>query len=187
MDILHAGERGSIPHMTYRCCCSEVVCRCRLPRKLAGEHQIRCIATLFGKGRVRQSPHILRCQLRSCGCSDSRSAFGRGHIPARKVPSGSASESTAGALLLSRSQELLRTPGLPSFLFSASAAAFRLPRSWPSSSCPRALSCGSGRRTCPCSHRSGRSHVLPGRAARPRCPSSLRPWVVAAYRCGRAP
>jgi hypothetical protein len=187
MDILHGGERGSIPHMTYRCCCSEVVCRCRLPRKLAGEHQIRCIATLFGKGRVRQSPHILRCQLRSCGCSDSRSAFGRGHIPARKVPSGSASESTAGALLLSRSQELLRTPGLPSFLFSASAAAFKPPRSWPSSSCPRALSCGSGRRTCRGSHRSGQAHARPRAVAGLWCPSSRRRWAAARHRCGRAP
>jgi hypothetical protein len=172
--------------MTYRCCCLEVVCRCRLPRNFAGEHQITRIATLFGKGRVRQSPHILRYQLRSCGCSDGRSAFGWGHIPARKVPSGSASEATVGALLLS-SQELLRTPGLPSFLFSASAAGFRPPRSWPSSSCPRALSCGSGRRSDPYSRRTGGSPARPRPVAGLRCPSSRRRWAAARHRCGIAP
>jgi hypothetical protein len=67
------------------------------------------------------------------------------------------------------------------------APILRPPRSWPSSSCPRAPSCGSGRRTCPGSHRSG-----PRCARRPphalgRCPSNLRPKERVYHRCARSP
>jgi hypothetical protein len=65
-------------------------------------------AKLFGKGRVRQSPHILRHQLRSCESLEGRSAFGVKFR--REGYPGSVSVATVGALLLLVSQETLRTP-----------------------------------------------------------------------------
>jgi hypothetical protein len=85
---------------------------------------------------------------------------------ALKQPAGEEQESSCS----SRS----RTYGHPSsFLFSASSAFFRPPRSWPSS-CLRAPGCGSGRRSDPCSCRTGGSPARPRPVAGLRCPSSRR-------------
>ena len=61
------------------------------------------------------------------------------------------------------------------------------PRSWPSSSCPRALSCGSGRCSGPGSRRNGRARAPPRPRSDPRCLSSRRLLAKASCRCGRAP
>src|ERR687897_3124709 len=86
---------GCIVQMTYFAVAWRAFVDANCRENFAGEHQSTRIATLFGKGRARQSPHILRHQLRSYRSFEGRSAFGV--TSRREGYPGSASVATVGA------------------------------------------------------------------------------------------